>query len=150
MSSVTKKAIYEILIGDSALVAIIGKDENGDPAVFNSTYDKVTAEIVGGAGEDLYPIITFRESAGSSDQRFRAGTVDNEGFDLEIWARTESGLVVSEIANRVDQLLHNQEILVDSGAVFDCVRMMQNPDGYDEKLKLHFGLMRYRLVVQRG
>jgi hypothetical protein len=150
MSEATKKAIFSKLKGGTALVALLGKDENSDPAVFNKSYNQVTAELVEAASETLYPLLTFREDIGSADLRFRAENVGSEVWDIEAWAKDESALVVPSILDSIDSLLHNQSVTVTGGTVFDCVRLSQNPDLYDEKRKLHFGLARYRLIVQRN
>ena len=141
MSAIIKTAIFSILTGDATLNALIGQDENGDPAVFNASYNEL--------GNPPFPCITFREADGSADGRFRETTIDTEYYDIEIWAQSESALTIPNIHARVDALLHNQAVTASSGTVYDCVRVTQIPDQYDKALKLHFGLYRYRLVVSR-
>ena len=142
VSDVTKKAVYEALAGDDDLIALLGLDENGDPAIYDSFMNKLV--------DPPFPCITFREGAGSADGRVRNDTVDYETFDVEIWARDESALTIPQIHNEIDRLLHQQTLLLETGENLDCVRLSQNPDQYDPELKLHFGLYRYRLVVSRS
>ena len=141
MSDVTKAAVYEALAGDDDLTALLGVDENGNPAIYDSNMNKLV--------DPAFPCITFREGPGSADGRIRQDTVDYETFDLEVWARDESALTIPQIHNEIDRLLHQQTLTLDTGENLDCVRLSQNPDMYDTELKLHFGLYRYRLVVSR-
>lgn len=142
MSAVTKKALYSTLAGGTALTNLLSTDENNDPAIFNAFLNKLESPS--------FPCITFRESSGSADQRFKSETVDQEIWDLEIWAKTESALVVSQIFAEVDRLLHNKTLTLETGRNYDCVRIAQNPDMYDTKLNLSFGLYRYKLVASRS
>ena len=144
MSTVTKKAFYAKLAADATLLALIGSDELGGPAIFNASMNRVAQ----GTGWS-FPAITFREADGANDQRLRSETVDREFYDVEVWAEGESALTVGQIAGRIETLLHNQSLTVDSGEVYDCSRVTQSPDMYDDKLNLHFGLYRYQLVVRR-
>lgn len=144
MSATTKKAIYKALSDDSALVALLGKDELNGPAIFNTSMNKLTNR----SGWS-YPCITFRESDGSADSRFRESTTDSEVFDLEVWSQAESAVTPGQIADRIDELLHNQVLILESGRNYDCVRFAQIPDQYDKDIKAHFGLYRYRLAVSR-
>jgi hypothetical protein len=141
MSEHTKRAIYSRLTGDIVLCAMLATDAGGNIAIYNASYNK--------ANPAIFPCITFREADGSADQRVTGGTVDTEYFDLEIWARTESALVVPQIAGRMDVLLHNQTLSLTSGVNYNCSRVAQAPDQWDDKNKLHFGLYRYKLVVGR-
>lgn len=149
MSASTKKAIMAKLSGDTQLIALLGGDENGDPAIFNATMNRKQRDLKTPASSWTLPAITFREADGGADKRFHGVTVDSELFDIEVWADTDSALTVTNIAERLDALLHNQLLMLGSGRNYDCVRVSQNPDLYDDKLNLHFGLYRYRLVVSR-
>jgi len=142
MSLETKTALYSVLTSDEALAALLGTDENDDPAVFNSNMNKLAQE----SGWS-YPVVIFREADGKADARFRAETVGTEIFDLEIWG--SSAKTVAEIFDEIDRILHNQTLTLESGTCYDCVRIAQNPDQYDSKLKIHFGLYRYKLVVSK-
>lgn len=148
MSAETKTAIYSVLASDSELTDLLAADENDDPAIFNSNMNKLAIDRK--LEEVPLPCVTYREGPGSADSRFRQETVDAETFDLEAWAKTESGLVVPAIGARIDALLHNQVLTLSSGTNYDCVRISQTPDLYDDKLNLHFGLYRYRLIVSRN
>jgi len=148
MSELTKKALFSILSSDTALTALIGKDENGSAAIFNATFNEVTAESKNWS----YPVITFREDTTTADARFTAQTVDAEIFDIEIWAKTTSSLTIPTIHKELDRILHNKTLSLIStqGRNYDCVRIASSPDQYDSKLKLHFGLYRYKFVVLRS
>ena len=139
MSEYSKKAIYSALSGRAALTTLLGTDEDANPAIYNVSFNAVS--------DPPFPCVTFREGDGSADQRFRTETVGSEIFDLEAWARTESGLIIPRILEQIDAALHNQRLTLASGYNFESVRLTQSPDLYDDKLNLHFGLARYRLIV---
>lgn len=141
MSEVTKKAIYSTLSGDAEIVSLVGRHSDGSPAIFNANFNR--------ANPAVFPCITFREADGSAFGGIRKETVDAEYFNIEVWAKTDSALTVPRIAERIDALLHNKALSGAGGSIYDCVRVSQVPDQYDDKLKLHFGLYRYRLVVSR-
>ncbi|MFA6666299.1 MAG: hypothetical protein WCT06_06980, partial [Armatimonadota bacterium] len=63
--------------------------------------------------------------------------------------KTDSALTVPRIAEQIDTLLHNKALSTSEGKIYDCARVAQIPDQYDDKLKLHFGLYRYKLVASR-
>ena len=144
MSEFTKKAIYSKLTGDTVLAALLGTDENDAAAVFNATMNRMQEDATTGW---TYPAVTFREADGVADARFVSGSHGTEFFDFEIWAGTDSPLVIARIAARIEALLHNQTLTVSSGKVYCCENISQIPDQYDDKLKVHFGLYRYKLVV---
>lgn len=148
MSGYTKSALYDILSEDTELVESLGSDENSDPAIFNATYNQITAELAETLTTSLYPIVTFREDNMASDMRFSESSVRTEYWSIEVWARTESGLTVPNILKHIKRLLHQQSITLDSGYTFESVLISESPDQYDSVLKLHFGLARYRLIVK--
>jgi hypothetical protein len=141
MSELTKKAVWGVLSGDGELAALVGKDSGGNPAIFNANFNR--------ANPAVFPCITFREADGSAFGGIRGETVDAEYFNIEVWAKTDSALTVPRIAERIDSLLHNKALSGTGGRIYDCARVAQAPDQYDDKLKLHFGLYRYRLVAGR-
>jgi hypothetical protein len=141
MSSISKTAIMSKLTSATALTTLLGKDEGDRPAIYNASLNQVN--------QPAFPAITFREASGAPDGRFIDDTIDSEYFDIEIWSKSESALIVPAIALQVDLLLHNQTLTLASGECYDCARIAQNPDNFDSKLKLHFGLYRYRLIVRR-
>ncbi|MCE5199801.1 hypothetical protein LLG39_12590 [bacterium] len=149
MSDVTKTAIYSAISGDSALAALLGKDELNSPAIFNATLNQKLQDKANPGNSWTFPCITFRQEPSSTDTRFRESTVDNEIFAFEIWVETTSALTIPLIGNHLDRILHNKTLLLGSGSNYDCVRITQAPDLFDDKLNLHFGLYRYRLVVSR-
>jgi hypothetical protein len=149
MSEYTKKALFSRLTGSDALTELLGTDENNGPAIFNATMNQKLQDLENPETSWTDPCVTFRETDGSADSRFRTETIDNEICDIEVWARTSSALVIPRIAAEVDKLLHNQDLTLESGENYDCVRFAQQPDLYDDKIKFHFGLYRYRLVVRR-
>ena len=141
MSEYSKKAIYSKLSGDTAFAALLAKDENNNPGIYNTNLNQIHPVN--------FPCTTFRESDGTTDPRFRTITIGTEFFDFEIWADDKSGLTTARIAERLNALLHNQPITLSSGECYDCIRVTQSPDNYDPKLKLQFGLYRYKLTVRR-
>ena len=144
MSEFTKTAIYSKLTGDTALAALLGKDENAAAAVFNTTMNRLREDATTGW---TYPAVTFREADGVADARFVSGSHGTEAFDFEVWWQNDSSLPGSRIAARLEALLHNKTLTVSSGKVYCCEKVSQIPDQYDDKLKVHFGLYRYKLVV---
>lgn len=147
MSEFTKTAIYSTLIGDSALVALLGTDENSAPAIFNAAMNQKQRDLETPGNSWTYDCITFREAAGNADPRFTSGAHGTEFFDFEVWSKATSSLNRARIAARLDALFHNVALTVSSGKVYWMERVTQVPDQYDEKLKVHFGLYRYRLIV---
>jgi len=143
MSEFTKTAIYTKLTGDATLATLLGHDENAKPAVFNANMNQKQQSTTGWT----YPCITVREDEGSVDQRFVSGTVEAEYFDIEAWWPNDSALTGARILARIDALLHNATLTLSTGVCYNCVRVSKTPDLYDDKLKVHFGLYRYRLVV---
>ena len=141
MSVTTKKAIWSTLSGDAELSSLVGRDSGGNPAVFNANFNRASPAV--------FPCITFREADGSAYGGIREETVDAEYFNIEVWAKTDSALTVPRIAEQIDTLLHNKALSTSEGKIYDCARVAQIPDQYDEKLELHFGLYRYRLVAGR-
>lgn len=141
MSEVTKQAIYRTLSGDETLVQMLARDAGGRIAIYGSSLNKHE--------DGAFPCITFRESSGTSDLRFRGLIVDSEIFDLEIWARTSSNRVIAQIAAEVDRLLHGATLAVVDGRVFEIARVAQNPDNSDPRTNLRFGLYRYRVRTCR-
>lgn len=147
MSEFTKTAIYSTFTGDTALADLLGTDENGAAAVFNATMNQKQQDIADPSKSWTYPCVTFRESDGVADSRFTTSAVGTEFFDIEVWWQTSSALTGARIAARIESLLHNRSLIVSSGRVYHCERVSQIPDQYDSKLKVHFGLYRYKLVV---
>lgn len=147
MSEYTKTALYGLLTGDAALAALLGDDENGKPAVFNATMNQKLRDLSTPASSWTYDCITFREADGPVDPRFTAGLVGAEFFDIEIWSQSNSAVTIPRIAARVIALLHNETLTVTSGKVYCCELVSQRLDQYDDKLHVHFGLMRLKLVV---
>jgi hypothetical protein len=142
MSSASHTALYSKLTGAGALTALLGAQADGLPAVFNASLNKLSSPV--------FPIVTFREDSGTADARFAHSTVDEEIYNIEVWAATESALVVPAIFAQIDALLHNGTLTLASGVFYDCYRLSQTPDMYDDQLNLHFGLYRYRLVLSRS
>lgn len=148
MSNNTKTAIYEILTGGNTLTALLGVDENDDPAVFNATYNQITAEQVDNETDSLYPIVTYRQADDATDSRVQGSRVSVELWDFEVWARTESGTVVPAILAEIRRLLHHAAVNGGGDYVFESLLISQSPDNYNSGTGLHFGLARYRLVVR--
>lgn len=167
MSSVLKIAIGDRLAGveamtgaglaaQQALASLLGVDpDTTEPAVHNGNKSKVV----------IYPAITFRESAGSSDGRFglHGVGVDNPVYDFEFWSNTESATIISDIDKQVDILLDRRfqldstgseiipGIAVDNthGRIFHATTFVPLYEGYDHEMRASYGLKRYRFVEAR-
>jgi hypothetical protein len=151
MSLATKQAILARLQSDGALVALLAKDPNDPsaqprPAIFNAHLS---------AAPPVYACVTFRQSTGSPDNRFRPAlpgdvtqNVDDEYFDFEAWTQAPSFVPISSIQARLDVLLHQQSFAAGTSQVFWSERVLEQPDLYDDVLKAHYGLFRYRVRVQ--
>lgn len=147
MSETTKKAIYSLLATDATLAALLGTDENGVAAIFNANMNSKLQDQTTPGASWTYPCITFRESSGTPDARFTSGLVEYEYFDIEVWWQDNSALTGARISGRLDTLLHNTSLTVDSGTCYDCTRVSKVADNYDDKSNTHFSLLRYQLVV---
>ena len=147
MSEYTKAAIYSAQKSDTALEALLGADENFDPAIFNANMNEKQQDLADPSKSWTYPCVTFREADGTADPRFTNNAVGTEFFDFEVWWQASSALTGARIAARLDALFHNEPLTVASGHVYNCERVSQIPDNYDPKLKVHIGLYRYKLVV---
>ncbi len=143
MSEITKCALYSALAGDTALAALLGTDENGDPAVFNAAMNRLPRGTTGWS----YPCITFRQDSSPVDARFVGGMVGAEFFSLEVWWEGDSSIPGERILARLKTLLHNVTLSVTSGRVYCCEVVSTTPDQYDDRLKAHVALLRVKLVV---
>ena len=151
MSLATKQALLARLEADAALAALLAKDPNDTrasprPAIFDSHLS---------AAPPVYACVTFRQSSGAPDNRFRparAGdapqNIEDEYFDFEAWTQAPSSAPIAAIQARLDAALHQQAFAAGSTQVFWSERVLEQPDLYDDVLKAHYGLFRYRLRVQ--
>ena len=147
MSQALKIAVTSRLTGDTALVALLGKDPNSpaDPAIFNATKSQAPP---------VYDCLTFRIDTGSLDKRFRPppglgpSTVEDVYYECEAWTQAPDSAPLEAIGVRLRALFENAAFPFTGGRVFESTEVVYQTDLYDDKLNSWYGLFRYRLRTQ--
>jgi hypothetical protein len=129
-SLAVQEALYAKLSDDSGIKALVG-----DPA---RVYDNVPQDTP-------YPYIEIGE-----DTALDGGTATEQGMDLTVmlhyWARDRGKRTVKLIAARVYELLHEQELVVESQSLVLCRFVfgdfLLDPDGVTRH-----GVARYRILT---
>ncbi len=163
MSSALNAAIVgrlngtEVLTGaaltvQQQLVALLGVDpQTSKPAV--RWMD--TKRMIGGAST-IYPVICLRQSGGSPDRRFGAdtGIIGNPLYDIEIWSNSRDDRVITDIYDKVEQLLDRRRQVVDcpalsSGKLFWGEAFTELAVVPDPNINAWCGLVRWLFVEAR-
>lgn len=169
MSTAISKAIYarlsgaESLAGDagaaqSALAGLLAVDpDTGAPAVYLGS--KNTAQIRDSHGNPrpVAPCITFRPNGGGADRRFvqQSGVVERVLYDFEIWEASSSGTRITDIAERLEELLDSRRgvvsgLALESGKVFAFQAFSPLAMVYDADIHAWAGLIRYEFLELRS
>ncbi len=128
-------SIYQILYDDAELRSSVGSGGLNDPV---RVYDNVPQNTA-------YPYIQIGDETMKD-----SGTMTDQGvevtYTLHVWARDRGKVVVKELADRIYQLLHEQDIPVLDQDVYLCrfefFESFTDPDGITRH-----GVARYRFLT---
>jgi len=114
----TQKAIYNLLVNDSALTALIGA---------NKIFDHVP-------DNQAYPFVTMRTKP-SSDRGNHDFEGWTQGLQIDVWHQYGGlgDLKVQQIQKRIDELIHSQDICIEGWNIIvlrrSTVDISDDPDG---------------------
>jgi hypothetical protein len=139
------------LLAQQALAALLATDpDTSKPAVFKGNYSDLDPVV--------YPVITFRESAGSIDRRFRrsTGVMTGAVYSFEIWDNSRDGRRITNIEEYLQQLLDDSRATLGSplmtlsaGKLFESGVHVPLQIVYDRDYNAWAGLVLYHFRENR-
>ena len=144
MSAGVDVAILTALRANTNLVALLGTQDSGLPAIFNA-HKLETPPI--------YDQVTFRESV-RDPKNFFAPTwnEDDEYYDLEAWTNKRGSGIIANILREVDRSINKRILAMPDPSTQKMRYIRRIPGGSptlpDTTLQVWFGMCRYRASVQ--
>lgn len=155
MSTALHRAIYARLAGTEVLTGAALSAQTALAALLAMDPDTSRPAALFGNKNDaalVYPLITFRPSAGSIDGRFADGLAMDDGvYDLEIWDNARGEAMLSDIEEQVMLLLDMRRqvaplLPIAVGHLYWSEVMVPMQVIYDNRINAWAGLTRYRFV----
>lgn len=147
----TKAAIVSRLTGNLVLKQLLTNDPRDPfaPAVFEGTYNTT---------DPVHPCVTFRLKEHRPDERFRPTAAEGGGqspisgaaLEIECWDdRTANSVRIEKIADNVCDELDGKTLSLNDGRGFHNILEVRSEPIWDEKRKIRFILLRFKLTLQR-